>query len=930
MSEDWTTFTAEEINAWLKANRVPEHTAQLLLDERVSGGSLVNVRSIDDIKEIVPALKRGEAQEILNLLFKGPTSSDIEYGINEEVFNYLCREFRPAESKRITSLRGEPLPEETDDLGQYFPFQNRDEELQRLQESIARYISLWKNPPVEQGAKKRSFPVSHAISGLGKTTYIVDGVSEILNRGWYDETTQEYPLLVTCIKGGLQFRINAQNVAINSLEVNCPGLFLGARLLYMLLNPTREMNSRYGSWLEKQVRSYPNFTKLNFVTACAFLYRHYCSLIPGLPLVVILHVDDSQCILGNRTFGSQLMHHLQTVIAMGHSPTITSSKFNIWLFPVFTGTHAITAYKCFESSGHTFTELPLPPLAVVHYSNILSSLLQAPSQGLHLDLAKYDKFLEFLDFALGGHPRLLEILLTVLSRRYARQINYRSSKESVTRFIREGFYHFFNEETSYLNVPEWWAILEDTWTVANGMYPELHSKVFYQNETDKVRQKLLIMFLAGDETPIARGAPVLPKEHDFTWGDLEAMGAVILKPVQRSTQEFTVIVPFLWTPFLYSASPQMIIPSEPLLKLKSELSPADNELLDVTVVLHNVAVQIVNKNEACPLYALIPHNLAYDLEVKVPHKPTRAEKLHETIVNPNQILTAVRRDSRNLIGFVNGEKSSFADSFLVLELASVAFGCTHVVILIQSKRRRSPEERGRTDVEFRADYYKTVAKHMSSFLQCKLFPVYLYITDSVEVNVERTRRKNNLEAANNLVFTPVTSSKLCQIYTEEATLPAPGPVARNQMRPGTAFVVTQGNHEGFYGKRRAYLKAAHDDLLRRRKRQAQAQSEAELNATLQEVLEGRKPKVRELQAFVKQYSIPTKQLGQPKLRQQDYINAIRGWWKEQQPVPHEKRPRVEKGKGKGKGKGKSPFSTESTGVWVYHGCLSSHPERRTN
>jgi len=202
----------------------------------------------------------------------------------------------------------------------------------------------------------------------------------------------------------------------------------------------------------------------------------------------------------------------------------------------------------------------------------------------------------------------------------------------------------------------------------------------------------------------------------------------------------------------------MIIPREPLLSLQSDLLPSENELVDVTVLLHNIGVQVVrNPNAtACKLGEILPHTLPVktnsifflyiysnflqhnspsqqDLTVTLPRESyMRVKPLSEKASCPANLLSILQRD-RSVIGFVNGARASFADAFVILELVSCP-PFTHVAILIQSKRRESPEERAKVDKEFCVDYCKTIADHMPAFFAAKLFPLYVYISDSDEVD----------------------------------------------------------------------------------------------------------------------------------------------------------------------------------------------------
>ncbi len=76
------------------------------------------------------------------------------------------------------------------------------------------------------------------------------------------------------------------------------------------------------------------------------------------------------------------------------------------VFPVLTGTHATAVYQRFASSGKRYAEIALAGLQPCHFQRIFESL-GAKQVG--------NTFVELVQFALGGHPRLFRVMVSRLS-----------------------------------------------------------------------------------------------------------------------------------------------------------------------------------------------------------------------------------------------------------------------------------------------------------------------------------------------------------------------------------------------------------------------------------------------------------------------------------------------------------------------------------
>jgi hypothetical protein len=82
-------------------------------------------------------------------------------------------------------LRGtKPTEEEVDDIGKYFPFENREGPLRTLYAHLLYYLKEWipsfRCKP--DSNKSYLFAVCHGIAGIGKTTFITDGFFHLVNK----------------------------------------------------------------------------------------------------------------------------------------------------------------------------------------------------------------------------------------------------------------------------------------------------------------------------------------------------------------------------------------------------------------------------------------------------------------------------------------------------------------------------------------------------------------------------------------------------------------------------------------------------------------------------------------------------------------------------------------------------------------------------
>jgi hypothetical protein len=99
----------------------------------------------------------------------------------------------------ISELRGRKPEGIIEDVGKYFPFENRDEPLSELNLMLGEHVK-WANPVSVNAVdanKRIDFVVCHGISGIGKTTFVTDGLRHMLKNNLV--TSVSSPLMLFMI-----------------------------------------------------------------------------------------------------------------------------------------------------------------------------------------------------------------------------------------------------------------------------------------------------------------------------------------------------------------------------------------------------------------------------------------------------------------------------------------------------------------------------------------------------------------------------------------------------------------------------------------------------------------------------------------------------------------------------------------------------------
>ncbi len=150
----------------------------------------------------------------------------------------------PMSSPSASVLRGTLPVGMVRDVGQYFPFENRETPLRALINRLATHLE-WhsKQRNESQPEKSIDFTVCHGLSGVGKTTFVTDGFAHISRTGMaVADAPQVQPILSECIENNLCFRLSIASIGLLQSERKNPALFLAMRVLYSFLNPHHRMN----------------------------------------------------------------------------------------------------------------------------------------------------------------------------------------------------------------------------------------------------------------------------------------------------------------------------------------------------------------------------------------------------------------------------------------------------------------------------------------------------------------------------------------------------------------------------------------------------------------------------------------------------------------------------------------------------------------
>lgn len=182
-------------------------------------------------------------------------------------------------------------------------------------------------------------------------------------------------------------------------------------------------------------------------------------------------------------------------------------------------------------------------------------------------------------------------------------------------------------------------------------------------------------------------------------------------------------------------SKSLSLPREPILEWEAALPSDKNEVQDLVVLLHRLASAATRRVAHLFTEVILPGTQSEeDLVVEVPANTSECISLRKRIQEPNQFLAYAAE--KKGAAYVNGKGASGGDAFLLLKLEVPTMGCEWVVIIVQSKRKESLEERKKVDTAVLKDYNKSIwRRDIEQFMANKMFPVFLYLTDAEKLGV---------------------------------------------------------------------------------------------------------------------------------------------------------------------------------------------------
>jgi len=216
-----------------------------------------------------------------------------------------------------------------------------------------------------------------------------------------------------------------------------------------------------------------------------------------------------------------------------------------------------------------------------------------------------------------------------------------------------------------------------------------------------------------------------------SWGLLEEKGVCFLDPIPTNfaknsliwDHEFKVVVPFFLLVHYYDQT--MRAPQEPLFSYDNKLTADNNEIQDLSTILWRLSCH--PKSSTVDLSEIIPVVPREKFTIIVPHN-LKTQGSSSRISGWDVISSMTTNKKLSHQAIINGRNASFADSFLLLQIAGNKK--EWLVILIQSKRKESFQNRQKKDGELAADLSKVLGKWNQNQHPNYIF---LYITDAKEV-----------------------------------------------------------------------------------------------------------------------------------------------------------------------------------------------------
>jgi hypothetical protein len=329
----------------------------------------------------------------------------------------------------MSALRGKPVEQEyVKDVGLYFPFLNREHELEQLWHRIEDQFTWEEQFRGKTDAQKQDgaqFIVCCGASGIGKTTFSSDGLRAFVTRSFFDKNKPGV-LFQDCLNRNLTFRFSFIQVELQPQEIERPAIVLPYRILHQYTSTTRESYG-YQNFLAKYL---PEFgTGLNLQCVLDWI----ASTGKKQEQLVVIHIDETQELGlkdGIQPNTNGLFYQIiRSLWGIRNNPNSSTH-----LFPILSGTNALNLYDQFVSSGYKFWPLNLPLLSQTHLAEIAKSITLNASL-----LDENSLLVQAMHIATEGHPRLQKAFISVGSCMYM-PINKSDQKNIVQHpFYKVGY-----------------------------------------------------------------------------------------------------------------------------------------------------------------------------------------------------------------------------------------------------------------------------------------------------------------------------------------------------------------------------------------------------------------------------------------------------------------------------------------------------------
>jgi len=263
------------------------------------------------------------------------------------------------------SKRGQKVTLKVDEVGEYFPFVNREKALIRLWNKLVQAIEWTEkySGTTESKTKEGSqFIVCFGAPGIGKTTFATDGfwkLSEEISKLVTNPNKEHVRLLQDCVNSGRILQLSFAAFQIMEGEINNIEACLSLRILHQYLYITKSIQESFPVFFQKFKDS-----KITVLDVLQLIKEETSN--STMPLFII-HIDEAQNLM-REPKTNPLIKMLDILWNIKNSANL------FYLLVVLTGTNALEVYKLFLGSTYRYSALSLPLLKSEHVKEIVKSI----------------------------------------------------------------------------------------------------------------------------------------------------------------------------------------------------------------------------------------------------------------------------------------------------------------------------------------------------------------------------------------------------------------------------------------------------------------------------------------------------------------------------------------------------------------------------